>query len=122
MNACLQCLLPIKELRDHFLKQDYLEYEKLGERRLNDFSYCNNFSKFYYSVFSKSSQEKDWVIRPELKRLVRRRFEPMAQHDSHEFMIYLLEAIQDEQTPLKGMKFDGTDPKKPLEIVCREYY
>lgn len=46
----------------------------------------------------------------------------MAQHDSHEFMIYLLEAIQDEQTPLKGLKFDGTNAKKPLEIVCREYY
>lgn len=54
------------------------------------------FNEFYTSVYSKSSQDKKWVINPEIKKLVRRKFDPVVQHDSHEFMVYLLEQLQDE--------------------------
>jgi uncharacterized UBP type Zn finger protein len=49
------------------------------------------------TVFSKSSTERH-VVNPDIKRLVRRKFDPIAQHDSHEFMVYLLEQLQNEQT------------------------
>jgi len=48
-------------------------------------------NEFYTTVFSKSSQTKKWIINPEIKKLVRKKFDPIAQHDSHEFMVYLLE-------------------------------
>lgn len=34
------------------------------------------------------------------------------QHDSHEFMIYLLSSLQDEETPIEGSQFDGSDERK----------
>lgn len=68
------------------------------------------------TVFSKSSTEKH-VVNPDIKRLVRRKFDPIAQHDSHEFMVYLLEQLQNEQTQ-KGAIFNGSDPRLPLRDIC----
>ena len=89
--------------------------------RRKNFEYCQMFNEFYTTVYSKSSQDKKWVINPEIKKLVRRKFDPVVQHDSHEFMVYLLEQLQDEQTPLEGV-FDGSDGKKALDQICREYF
>jgi len=36
------------------------------------------------------------------------------QHDSHEFMMYLFGSLQDEETPIEGSKFDGSDESKSL--------
>jgi len=35
------------------------------------------FNEFYSTVYSKSSQAKKWVINPEIKKLVRRKFDPV---------------------------------------------
>lgn len=35
MNACLQCLLPIEELRDHFIEQQYRDFRALKCRKNN---------------------------------------------------------------------------------------
>ena len=90
MNACLQCLLPIDPLRDHFINKDYLKFNPAQTKRQN-FAFCQQFNAFYSLVFSKSSKQKQWVINPELRKLVRKKFDPITQHDSHEFMVYLLE-------------------------------
>ncbi len=50
-----------------------------------------------------------------LKDVVARKFHPIMQHDSHEFMTYLLGSLQDEETPNEGSKFDGSDENKSLE-------
>ena len=42
-------------------------------------------------VYSKSSEDKRWVIKPTLKYLLRQKFDPVMQHDSHEFLVFLLE-------------------------------
>lgn len=123
MNACLQCLLPIDELRNHFLQQEYLGYKKRGvDRKRNNFDFCDKFNQFYSMVFTKSSKDKKWVLNPELKKIVRRSFDPLMQHDSHEFLVYLFEQLQDEQTPVFKEKFDGSDPKKTVQQVCEDYY
>ena len=96
MNACLQCLLPIDELRDHFIMQDYADVLQKGNRLKNNFEYCNRFHDFFNIVYSKSSSSKRWVINPELKKVLRRKFDPILQHDSHEFMVFLFEQLSDE--------------------------
>jgi ubiquitin C-terminal hydrolase len=42
-------------------------------------------------------------------------------HDSHEFMVFLLEQLQNEELPKKRIAFDGSDPKKSLLQICEEY-
>ena len=121
MNACLQCLLPINELRDHFILKQYTEL-KGQERKKNSFEFCNNFHNFFSVVFSKSSQTKQWVISPDLRKLVKRNFDPLMQHDSHEFLVYLFEQLQDEQTPKSKRKFDGSDGKKSAMQARDEYF
>lgn len=71
-------------------------------------------------MFSKSSKQKQWVINPELKKLVRKKFDPITQHDSHEFMVYLLEQLQDEET-LSSAVFSAPDPKLSQRQVCEQY-
>lgn len=83
-------------------------------RRRNSYDFCLRLQEFYGNCYSKSSSTKNWVIDPKgIKSLVRRKFDPIAQHDSHEFMVWLFEQIQDELTP-KNTKWDGSDPKIPL--------
>ena len=43
------------------------------------------------------------------------------QHDSHEFMMYLLSSLQDEETPLEGSAFDGSDERKTYKQILTEY-
>ena len=58
------------------------------------------------------------MLNPELKKLVRKKFDPIVQHDSHEFMVWILEQVQDEQT-LRGAAFEGSDSKKPVHEICK---
>lgn len=50
LNSCIQCLLPIEAMRDHFLSQQYAEYKSIQTMR-NDFSFCNNLYIVYKNVF-----------------------------------------------------------------------
>ena len=61
------------------------------------------------------AQDKVIDINKYLKDVILKKFNPIMQHDSHEFMIYLLSSLADEETPLEGNKFDGSDEKKPFE-------
>ena len=83
-------MLPIEPLRDYFIGQEYLRLQN-NQMRKKNFEDCEKFNDFYATVFSKSSSTKKWVINPEIKKLIRRKFDPVVQHDSHEFMVYLLE-------------------------------
>lgn len=76
MNACLQCLLAIEPLRDHFLNKDYHQYNPKETKR-NNFHFCQQFDMLYQMVYSKSSKQKDWVVNPEIKKLVKRKFDPI---------------------------------------------
>jgi len=58
MNACMQCLLPIDELRDHFLRQEYAKYQEVITMS-NDFAFCNSFYLFYKAVFRQSKKIVD---------------------------------------------------------------
>lgn len=60
MNACLQCLAPIKELRDHYVMQDYFDVVSDGETTMtrNNFDFSNRLHEFYGTVYSKSSSDR----------------------------------------------------------------
>ena len=46
MNACLQCLLPIKELRDYYLNQDYIRFQN-QKCVSNSLDYCTMMAQFF---------------------------------------------------------------------------
>ena len=65
MNACLQCLIPIDELRNHFIMQEYLEAAKTGQKRMkNNFEFSAKFHDFYDTVYGKSQSHRRFVVRP----------------------------------------------------------
>ena len=84
----------------------------------NDFSFSNALYLFYRHVFKLESKIIDVKY---LKDVVARKFPPRMQHDSHEFMMYLFSNLQDEETPVAGSRFDGSDENKRLEQVIVEY-
>ena len=94
MNACLQCLVPITELRDYYILQKYYDVANGGgtTRTRNNFDFSNRIHDLLTTMWSKSSRRRE-VVRPTLKTTLRRRFDPILQHDSHEFMVYLLEQL-----------------------------
>lgn len=82
----MQCMVPINELRDHYLTQEYAKYKATDTLR-NEFSYSNGLYTFYKNVF----KSKLSVIEIKyLKDVVSQRFHPIMQHDSHEFLAFLL--------------------------------
>ena len=106
MNACLQCLLPIDELRDYYMKQEFSKFDDV--RTLHDSNqYSRMISEFFNDVFDYDSS-REIVLNPTgLKNLIRTKFYPTLQHDSHEFFVHLLSQLQDEETPVNLPKFDG---------------
>ena len=48
MNACLQCLVPINELRDHYVTQRYFDVADRGRTRTgNNFDFSDHLHQFY---------------------------------------------------------------------------
>jgi uncharacterized UBP type Zn finger protein len=45
---------------------------------------------------------------------VSRKFYPVQQHDSHEFLIYMLSNLEDEETPIATHAFDGSVGNKQI--------
>jgi uncharacterized UBP type Zn finger protein len=80
----------------------------------DDFSFSNGLYLFYKSVFRQRQKIIEITM---LKEVVSKKFHPIMQHDSHEFMTYLLGSLQDEETPIEGSKFDGSDESKSLEQI-----
>lgn len=46
LNAFIQCLIPIEEMRDHYLSQEYAKYKSVETKR-DDFSYSNGLYLVY---------------------------------------------------------------------------
>ena len=111
LNAFMQCLAPIIEMRDHYLLQKYALFKDIRTKR-DDFNYSNGLYLFYKAMYR---EDKKIVDVNYLKNIVIKRFHPILQHDSHEFMAYVLSSLQDEETPWEGSKFDGSDESKTME-------
>jgi ubiquitin C-terminal hydrolase len=77
LNALMQCMVPIDEMRNHYLTQEYAKYKTITTMR-DDFSYSNGLYTFYKNVF-KSRQ--DVIEIRFLKEVVAQRFHPVMQHD-----------------------------------------
>lgn len=54
------------------------------------------------------AENAEEVVNPTgLKNLIREKFTPSKQHDSHEFFMYVIGSLQDEETPEDLPKFNG---------------
>ena len=112
MNACLQCLLPIETMRDYFINQEYIRFKE-QETVSNSFDYCSQFQNFYKECYTTEYSSSGNFLNPTgLKNLIRKKFLPIMQHDSHEFLMHLIGLLQDEETPIKNKKFNGDVEKK----------
>lgn len=108
LNAFMQCLAPITQMRDHYLTQEYAKYKETRTKR-DDFNFCNGLYLFYKAMYRSETQ---YIEIRHLKDTVAKKFHPILQHDSHEFMAYLLSNLQDEETPVEGSQFDGSQEGK----------
>lgn len=85
----MQCLTPINEMRDHYLSQTYAKYKNVNTRR-DDFSFSNGLYLFYKAAYRSHQRVIEIQF---LKDVVSKKFHPIMQHDSHEFMSYLLGSL-----------------------------
>lgn len=98
LNAFMQCLAPISEMRDHYLMQRYTFYKDTSTKK-GDLKFSECLYLFYQAMFKENYQVIDIEY---LKNIVVKKFISVQQHDSHEFMTYLLSSLQDEETPWEG--------------------
>jgi len=85
----MQCLAPIMEMRDHYLLQKYAAFKDTRTKR-DDFNFSNGLYLFYKAMYR---EDKKIVDVNYLKNIVIKRFHPILQHDSHEFMAYVLSSL-----------------------------
>lgn len=67
---------------------------------------------FLEDVFRQSSENEEILNPTGLKNLIRKKFYPTMQHDSHEFFMHIISSLQDEETPVNIKKFDGNVSKE----------
>lgn len=75
MNACLQCLLPIGELRDYYLNTEFKRFHDTTTMS-NSNEYSRKMSEFLGDVFNCSSSNEDILNPTGLKNLIRKKFYP----------------------------------------------
>jgi len=76
MNACLQCLIPIVELRDYFIKNEFNRFANT-QTMSNSNDYCRSFNEFYEEVYKIEGKSETYLNPTKLKNLIRRKFYPM---------------------------------------------
>jgi hypothetical protein len=64
-------------------------------------------AEFYMEVFQCDSKNEQILNPTGLKNLIRKKFYPTMQHDSHEFFVHMMSSLQDEETPINLTKFNG---------------
>ena len=92
MICILQTLLSIPELNYYFLNQFFLGYDK-EEKNINDMSVCIAFHNFIKSYLM---GKKYITIHKQLFRICNHLLGGMRMHDSQEFFVCFLDAIQKE--------------------------
>ena len=75
MNACLQCLLTIPELRDYYINNEFKRFHNTTTLS-NSNEYSRKMSEFLVDVFSSSSQNEEILNPTGLKNLIRKKFYP----------------------------------------------
>ena len=92
MNACLQCLLPIDELRDYYINQEFRRFHET-KTISNSNEYSRKIAEFFIDSFDYNAKQEVILNPTGLKNLIRKRFYPTMQHDSHEFFIHVLSQL-----------------------------
>jgi ubiquitin C-terminal hydrolase len=64
-------------------------------------------AEFFSEVFQYDSKSETILNPTGLKNIIRKKFYPTMQHDSHEFFMHLVGTLQDEETPVSLKKFNG---------------
>jgi ubiquitin C-terminal hydrolase len=92
MNACLQCLIAIDEFRDYYINDEWTKWRNTRTVS-NSTDYSYNFTDFMNNVF-KHDAETCHILNPTgLKNLIRKKFYPSMQHDSHEFLMHVMSSL-----------------------------
>jgi ubiquitin C-terminal hydrolase len=73
----------------------------------NSNDYSRKMTEFMDDVFNYTERDQEILNPTGLKNLIRKKFYPMMQHDSHEFLMHLMSELQDEETPVANKKFNG---------------
>ena len=77
-------------------------------------------SGFLGDVFRCASENEEILNPTGLKNLIRKKFYPTMQHDSHEFFMHIISSLQDEETPVNIKSSMETYPKKmPIDRLSK---
>ena len=85
----MQCLVPVPQMRDHYLTQHYSKFKSVTTK-MDDFNFSNGLYLFFKGVYKTNQRVIEIKF---LKDVVAKKFHPIMQHDSHEFMAYLLSSL-----------------------------
>lgn len=121
MNASLQCIFCIPEFVEFFVKKLYYDpiikrgKSFIGERKSNKNMKLPGhrfWDAMHHICFNLACEDNTIVKASNLRQMIRSEFIRSQQHDANEFILYLFDKLQDEQTP-KYVKFKSDDYKTP---------
>ena len=105
------------------------EYKKYNDIKTvsNTQAYSNMFSQMYEKVFACASSDRRVLpFSNTYKEMFSKNFDPLYQHDGHMFLMYLLDQLQAEETPVNTQKFNGDvstyKTARSLGEIYEEYF
>lgn len=105
MNSAIQCLSNIEILTNYFISQDY----RHDINKSNKLGTQGNVANAYADLITRIWSQMQAPIEPiEIKREVARyapQFTDLGQHDSHEFMDFLIDALHEDLKDGTGSSF-----------------
>eukprot|EP00347_Sterkiella_histriomuscorum_P023719 403333621 len=110
MNAVLQCILALDVIGDSIKKAAY-DFE------VTLTPFCNAYNKILF--ISEKNQLKSWILPQTLQKLVHQKFQPILQHDAHEFLIFFLTQLSEEIQKINKIK-TSKDEDQQVQIRAAE--
>lgn len=111
MNSAIQCLVHCEDLTRFFLCEDYTK--KINKS--NPLGTKGKLALAYADILKTMKSGKDMSIAPwSLKKTissVAAQFEGYQQHDSHEFLNYLISGLHEDLNEIRKKPYDGSDIK-----------
>ncbi len=111
MNSVIQCLSNTSEIRDYFIEGRYLA----DINQSNPLGFKGELAKCFCQILRKLwSGEYDYFQPRKLKTIIARRsshFSGYSQHDSHEFLSYLLDGLHEDLNRIQSKPH--TEPLEP---------
>ncbi|CDW78527.1 ubiquitin carboxyl-terminal hydrolase family protein [Stylonychia lemnae] len=120
LNSVLQCIFTLSHIREFYLKRTY-QMVMVKSPVLNSLDWSRLMEDISSDIERMSKKLSFQVVKTRpIRRLIEKEFNPILEHDSHEFLLYFLNRLKDELTE-KDAQHPVFNKGTSIQMIWKQY-